>query len=103
MTPPVSSNRTVATLWQPFGCVKRRPGIVGSGLADQLVGPEPASCQGVARLSGRPGLALPGEEPARRQIVDFATERGWELTAARPRQELQRVIGLLAQRKDTGR
>ena len=30
-----------------------------------------------------------------RRIVDFATERGWELTAAWPRQELQRVLGLL--------
>jgi tetratricopeptide (TPR) repeat protein len=30
-----------------------------------------------------------------RRIVDHATERGWELTAAWPRQELQRVLGLL--------
>jgi tetratricopeptide (TPR) repeat protein len=30
-----------------------------------------------------------------RHIVDYATERGWELTAAWPRQELQRVLGLL--------
>ena len=35
-----------------------------------------------------------------RQIVDFATERGWELTAAWPRQELQRVLGLLGERDD---
>jgi hypothetical protein len=33
-------------------------------------------------------------------IVDFATERGWELTAAWPRQELQRVLGPLEKRKD---
>jgi len=32
--------------------------------------------------------------------VDFATERGWELTAAWPRQELQRVLGLLGERDD---
>ena len=35
-----------------------------------------------------------------RHIVDFATERGWELTAAWPRQELQRVLGLLGERDD---
>ncbi len=35
-----------------------------------------------------------------RHIVDFATERGWELTAAWPRRELQRVLGLLERRKD---
>jgi tetratricopeptide (TPR) repeat protein len=35
-----------------------------------------------------------------RHIVDFATERGWELTAAWPRRELQRVLGLLGRRKD---
>jgi len=34
--------------------------------------------------------------------VDFATERGWELTAAWPRQELQRVLGLLGEREDRG-
>src|SRR5215472_18921430 len=28
MTPPVSSNRTVAILWQPSGCVKSVPGAV---------------------------------------------------------------------------
>jgi len=37
-----------------------------------------------------------------RQIVDFATERALELTAAWPRQELQRLAGLLAECKDTG-
>jgi tetratricopeptide (TPR) repeat protein len=35
-----------------------------------------------------------------RHIVDFAAERGWELTAAWPRQELQRVLGLVAERND---
>jgi tetratricopeptide (TPR) repeat protein len=33
-------------------------------------------------------------------IMDYATERGWELTAAWPRQELQRVLGLLAEHED---
>jgi Flp pilus assembly protein TadD len=37
-----------------------------------------------------------------RHIVDFATGRGWELTAAWPRQELQRVLGLLDEREDRG-
>lgn len=37
-----------------------------------------------------------------RQIVDFANERGWELTAGWPRQELQRILGLLAERTDPG-
>ena len=35
-------------------------------------------------------------------IVDSATERGWELTAAWPRRELQRVVGLLERNKDPG-
>jgi len=35
-----------------------------------------------------------------RQIVDDATERGWELTAAWPRQELQRLLELLEKRND---
>jgi hypothetical protein len=30
-----------------------------------------------------------------RQIVDYASEQGWELAAIWPRQELQRVLGLL--------
>ena len=37
-----------------------------------------------------------------RHIVDYATERGWELTAIWPRQELQRVLGLLAERNEPG-
>ena len=37
-----------------------------------------------------------------RHIVDSAIERGWELTAAWPRQELQRVVGLLGRGKDPG-
>ena len=35
-----------------------------------------------------------------RRIVNFAAERGWELTAAWPRQELQRVLALLEGRED---
>lgn len=30
-----------------------------------------------------------------RNIVDYATEQGWELTAIWPRRELARVLGLL--------
>ena len=37
-----------------------------------------------------------------RHIVDYATDRGWELTAIWPRQELQRVLGLLAERAEPG-
>lgn len=37
-----------------------------------------------------------------RHIVDSANERGWELTAHWPRQELQRVLGLLAEREEPG-
>jgi tetratricopeptide (TPR) repeat protein len=37
-----------------------------------------------------------------RHIVDSAVERGWELTAAWPRRELQRVLGLLEPRIDPG-
>jgi tetratricopeptide (TPR) repeat protein len=35
-----------------------------------------------------------------RHIMDDATEHGWELTAAWPRQELQRLLGLFEKRKD---
>jgi hypothetical protein len=31
---------------------------------------------------------------------DYAAERGWELTAIWPRQELQRLLGLIAERQD---
>jgi tetratricopeptide (TPR) repeat protein len=37
-----------------------------------------------------------------RHIVEFSTERGWELTAAWPRQELERIRGLLAGRGERG-
>jgi hypothetical protein len=35
-----------------------------------------------------------------RHILDSAVERGWELTAAWPRQEMQRLLGLLGRRDD---
>ena len=37
-----------------------------------------------------------------RRILDYATEHGWELTAAWPRQEIQRLHGLLERREDPG-
>ena len=37
-----------------------------------------------------------------RHILDYATEQGWELTAAWPRQELQRLLRLLDGRDDAG-
>jgi tetratricopeptide (TPR) repeat protein len=35
-----------------------------------------------------------------RHILDYATEHGWELTAVWPRQEIQRLLGLLKKRAD---
>jgi len=35
-----------------------------------------------------------------RHILAFAEERGWELTAVWPRQEIRRLLGLLGKRKD---
>ncbi len=52
-----------------------------------------------ASLLEREGRLAEAAE-AWRHIVDFAAERGWELTAAWPRQELQRVLGLLVERND---
>lgn len=38
-----------------------------------------------------------------RHIMEYATEQGWELTAAWPRQELQRLLGLLGSHDDPGK
>jgi tetratricopeptide (TPR) repeat protein len=38
-----------------------------------------------------------------RHIIDYATGQGWELTAVWPRQELQRLLGLLGKRDDPGK
>jgi tetratricopeptide (TPR) repeat protein len=35
-----------------------------------------------------------------RRILDYATEQGWDLTAVWPRQEIQRLLGLLEQRAE---
>jgi tetratricopeptide (TPR) repeat protein len=35
-----------------------------------------------------------------RHILDYATEQGWELTAVWPRQEIQRLLGLLGRGED---
>jgi tetratricopeptide (TPR) repeat protein len=45
---------------------------------------------------GRLGEAV----EAWRQILDYATDHGWELTAIWPRQEIQRLLGLLGRRQD---
>jgi hypothetical protein len=37
-----------------------------------------------------------------RHIADYATEQGWELTAAWPRRELERILRLLERRKAPG-
>jgi cytochrome c-type biogenesis protein CcmH/NrfG len=58
-----------------------------------------ASVYASAFLLEREGRLAEAAE-AWRHIVDFATERGWELTAAWPGQELQRVLGLLQRRED---
>jgi tetratricopeptide (TPR) repeat protein len=86
------------------GAVKEHRGDAGGALADwrrvHELDPEYfGSVYASAFLLEREGRLAEAAE-AWRQIVDFATERGWELTAAWPRQELQRVLGLLAERKD---
>jgi tetratricopeptide (TPR) repeat protein len=52
-----------------------------------------------ASLLEREGRLAEAAE-AWRRIADSAAERGWELTAAWPRRELQRLLGLLERRKD---
>jgi len=88
------------------GAVKEHGGDPDGALADwrraheldpEYFGPVYAS----AFLLEREGRLAEAAE-AWRHIVDDATARGWELTAARPRQELQRVLGLLERRKDPG-
>ena len=81
------------------GEVKAHRGDPGGALADwrraHELDPENfAPVYASAFLLEREGRLAEAAE-AWRQIVDFATERGWELTAAWPRQELQRVLGLL--------
>ena len=58
----------------------------------------PASTPARSCWSGRDGWLRP---PVRGGRSDFATGRGWELTAVWPRQELQRVLGLIAGHEST--
>jgi tetratricopeptide (TPR) repeat protein len=95
-----------ARLTYDRGELKARRGDADGALADWRrahdLDPENyAPVYSSAFLLEREGRLAEAAE-AWRQIVDFATERGWELTAAWPRQELQRVIGLLDEREDTG-
>ncbi len=88
------------------GAVKAHEGDADGALADwrrdHELDPENfGAVYSTAFLLEREGRLAEAAE-AWRHIVDFATERGWELTAAWPRQELQRVLGLLAERKDPG-
>jgi len=93
-----------ATLLDNRGEVKAHQGDPDGALADwrrsHELDPENFSpVYASAFLLEREGR-LPGAAEAWRHIVDYATERGWELTAAWPRQELQRVLGLLESRED---
>jgi tetratricopeptide (TPR) repeat protein len=53
------------------------------------------SCAFLLEREGRLAEAV----QAWREILDAATEQGWELTAMWPRQEIQRLLGLLEQRE----
>jgi tetratricopeptide (TPR) repeat protein len=88
------------------GEVRARMGDPDGALADwrraHEIDPENfAPVYSSAFLFEREGRLAEAAE-AWRHIVDYATERGWELTAAWPRQELQRVLGLLERRDDPG-
>ena len=86
------------------GVLKARHRDVEGALADWRRGHElnPEAFDSVyasAFLLEREGRLAEAAE-AWRHIIDSAAERGWELTAAWPRQELRRVLGLLEERKD---
>lgn len=88
------------------GEVKAHRGDADGALADwhraHELGPEDfAPVYSSAFLLEREGRLAEAAE-AWRHIGDYATERGWELTAIWPRQELQRVLRVLAERREPG-